>query len=139
MPRFFHWRGRDGHRREEFWRRRHWRGRDEPGPPDEPGSPPPGPGPGHSFSPLDLLNPLAPLKLFGLGEVGEGDGEYAPADEETESYGGRRHRFRRALNQTGDVNAQGEVAFSPGSDEREPGRQSGRWVRHHGRLVLLGV
>lgn len=124
MSRFFHWHGRGDHWQGDRWRGRHWRGREEP---DQP-APPATSGP--SFSPLDLLNPL---KIFGIGEIGENEDEFEPADEGAEAHHYRRRRwapYRSTENSGG---------FFPNGEDLGTRRRTGRWFRRNGRIVLLGV
>jgi hypothetical protein len=116
MAQFFHWHGREG-RRHEGWhedRRDRRRRHDEPGP-DFP------------------LPPFPPLPFL---EVGEGEAEFAPADEEAEMH--HRNRFRRQRYQSSDGMGESENGFAPESVETTR-RTTGRWVRHRGRIIVLGA
>jgi hypothetical protein len=119
MARFFHWHGRDG-RWHHRWHR-HEGGGDEPDP-----GPGPGPGPGfHLPFPLPL-----PFNL----ETSEGEDEFSPPEAEMH----RRHWPKRTWQQ-GNY-GMGENEFTPTTGtETETRPKSGRWVRHHNGIRVLGV
>jgi hypothetical protein len=132
MAPFFRWHGHEGwhpHEGRRHWDR--WHRREEPGP-----GPSPGPDVLHSVVSAATAPITAPLKalggLFGL-EV-----EDPLTDEEAEMYPSRYRRPRSARYQTGDQSSEsGE--FEPAGEQTEKRRQTGRWIRRNGEIILLGV
>jgi hypothetical protein len=124
MARFLHWRGRED-RRHDHWHDRwhpHDRGGEDPGP---------GPGPGFPFPPI----PFPPLP-FNL-EMGESEGRPGAADEEAEMHRHRHPTWRQY--QGGSQGGEGEADFALGGEAPEGHRETGRWIRRHGRIILLDV
>jgi hypothetical protein len=135
MAPFFRWHGRDG-----YWHphegRRHWdrsHRREEPGQ-----GPSPGPDLLQSVASAATAPITAPLKaiggLFGL----EIEDPLPLADEDAEMH---RNRYRRPswARYHGDENTESIDELASANEQTETRRRTGRWVRHDGAIILLGV
>jgi hypothetical protein len=112
MARYSHWHG--GPFRPRFHERWHE-------PHDEPHDEP------HHDPGFHLPFPLPPF--FEM----ENEGEYPSGEEEAERQHHRRSRWARYQG------GQGQDEFGDRGEEADGRRHRGRWVRHNGRVVLLGL
>jgi hypothetical protein len=135
MAPFFRWHGHEGHwlphEGRRHWER--WHRREEPGP-----GPSPGPDLLQSVASAATAPITAPLKaiggLFGL----EVEDPFPPPDEDAEMH---RNRYRRPswARYHGDENSESIDELAPAKEQTETWRRTGRWVRHRGATILLGV